>query len=88
LSSATTVQKALLGSCWAFLLVAFILAGLGLALIFLAAVAATEGRVLGRAMDFSRLAKPSYIVIDVAGVLFALALVLLAVTAATRLAAI
>jgi hypothetical protein len=85
IGSASGTQKVLLGSCWGLLLVAFILAGAGLAGIFFAAVAAREGAIYGYPVNYKRIFLPSFIAIDLAGVLFAASLVLLAVTVGMRL---
>lgn len=85
LGTASPAVKILMASCWASLSLAFILGGIGLTLVFFAAVAATEGAVYGRTVAYRRLAKPAFIVIDASAVLFALGLTLLAIAGTTRL---
>jgi|GEM_PF-1832404 len=85
LDKAGHFPKAMLAGSWLLLVIAFALAGAGLVGIFFAAVAAREGRVYGRPMDYRRLTRPSYHAINAAGLLFVGALVLLAITGATRL---
>ena len=71
------LAKQLLGFSWSALVLAFILAGTGLAGVFFAALAAREDRVFGFATNYRKVAMWSYLAIDLAGVLYVAALVLL-----------
>ena len=85
LDKAGQFPRAMLASSWLLLVISFVLAGIGLVGIFFAAVAAREGRVYGRAMDYRRLSRPSYHFINASGLLFVAALVLHAITGGARL---
>ena len=85
LNGSTPAQKAILATCLGMLFVSFVVAGAGLAGMFLAAVAAREGIVFDRKWDYRRLSRPSYLAIDLGGILFVAALALLAILGAVRL---
>ena len=85
LDQARPFQKSLLACCWLLLIIAFILAGLGIFINLLAGVKARGSSVFGYQCNYKRLAKCAYIALDIAGVLFTLALSLLAATGASRL---
>ena len=73
----TNLAKQLLGFSWSALVLAFILAGIGLAGVFFAALAAREGKVFGFATSYQKVARGSYLAIDFAGILYVVALLLL-----------
>jgi len=85
LQGAHPAQKWLLGICWLSLLVAFVLAGLGIYTNYLAAEQARGGMIYDYGTNFQLLARRAYRYLDIAGVLFTASLCLLALTGATRL---
>ena len=85
LSGALPAQKWLLGICWLSLLASFVLAGLGIYTNYLAAEQARGALIYDYKTSFQSLAKRSYRFLDLAGVLFAASLCLLALTGAARL---
>lgn len=84
LASATPWQKALLGGSWLALLLSLILAGAGLFINYLAGEQATGGIIYDYQVAFRALVQRSYFCLDLAAMIFGLALALLAVTAVTR----
>ncbi|MDB5799207.1 MAG: hypothetical protein JWL63_146 [Rhodocyclales bacterium] len=84
-ASASETAKTLLGYSWASLILAFILAGIGLTGIFFAALAARERAVFGFAANYQKIARPSYIAVDLAGILYVVALTLLVAVGILRL---
>ena len=85
LDKAGHLPKAMLAWSWVLLVLAFVFTGIGLVGLFFAAVAAREGKVYNHPIEYHRLSRPSYHAINLAGVLFVGALVLLAATGGTRL---
>jgi hypothetical protein len=82
--SASRIQKCLLAGCWLGLLASFVLAGFGLFMNYLAAEQAQGGIIYDYKTEFRALARRSYALLDIAAMLFALSLGLLAATAMTR----
>jgi hypothetical protein len=85
LDHANFFQKALLAGCWLLLLLAFGLAGYGVYESYRALEQATGGVIYNWQEDFRHIARGAYLFLDLAGVLFGLALFALAVVGASRL---
>lgn len=84
-SSAGEQAKGFISWSWAALIAAFIFAGVGLAGIFFAALAAREDAPFGIPVNYRKIARPSYLLIDFAGVLYVVALCLLVAVGVLRL---
>lgn len=85
ISEAHTVQKWLMGVCWLSLLVAFVLAGLGIYTNYLAAEQARGAMIYDYQTNFQLLARRAYRFLDFAGILFTVSLAFLALTGIVRL---
>ena len=84
LTAATSFQKALLGGSWLALLISLVLAGAGLFINYLSGEQATGGIIYDYQVEFRTLVRRSYVCLDLAAVIFGIALALLAATAVTR----
>lgn len=86
-AAAVRTGKWLLGASWVVLVLAFIFAGAGLTAAFFAAIAAREGHVYGRPTNYVSWSRPSYLCVDLAGLLYVVGLLLLVVAGLYRLQA-
>ena len=85
LTKAPILQKGMLVTSLFLMIVALALCGFGLYMIFMAAEQASGGIIVKYGSDFKVIARRSYNLLDLSGIAYGLALVVLAITAATRL---
>ena len=84
-STSDALHLWLMGLCWFFLVVSFLLCGIGLFRLFIAAEKAMGSVIFDYQGDFKSLARKAELFFDLAAISYGMALVLLALTGFLRL---